>query len=159
LPKVSPNSSLKKGAAHALRQGVLDVAELLAHLVPDLRHRGRRRRLAQVDLDLRHAGLGVAADVVDLGHFLQLLLELVGHLLGHLLRRAARPGGLNHHGLDGELGVFLLPELAVGEDAAEAEHHQQEGDHLRVAQRPFGEVDPAHGCTPCAAAIFTLCPA
>ena len=77
--------------AHALRQRVLDVAELLAHLVPDLRHRGRRRVLAQVDLDLRDARLGVAARVVDLGHLLQLLLQLVGHLLGHLLRRAAGP--------------------------------------------------------------------
>ena len=130
--------------AHALRQRVLDVAELLAHLVPHLRHRGRRRVLAQVDLDLRDARLGVAAGVVDLGHFLQLLLQLVGHLLGHLLRRAAGPVRLHDHGLDGELGVFLLAELSVGEHPRDAEQQQQEDDHLRVLQRPLGEVDVAH---------------
>jgi hypothetical protein len=77
---------VEERALHALRQRVLDIAELLAHLVPGLRHGAGQRVLAQADRDLRDTGLGVAGRVVDLGHFLQLLLELVRHLFGHLLR-------------------------------------------------------------------------
>ena len=40
---MSPNSSLKNGPCNALRQGLLDVADLLAGLIPEVRHvRGAR---------------------------------------------------------------------------------------------------------------------
>jgi hypothetical protein len=48
---------------------------------------------------------------------LQLALDLVGDLVGHLLRGASRPVRLHNHGLDRELGVFLLTQAAICERA------------------------------------------
>ena len=42
---------VEAGADDALRQRVADVADLLAHLIPDVRHLRRGRRVLQVDED------------------------------------------------------------------------------------------------------------
>ena len=86
----------------------MDIAHLLAHLVPDVGHLGGSSGFAQVDPNLRDAGFDVAGGEIHLGHFLELFLQPVGHLFGHLLGRGPRPAHLHDHGLDGEIWVFFL---------------------------------------------------
>ena len=78
---------VEAGADDALRQRVADVADLLAHLVPDVRHLSRRRRVLQIDEDRGLARGRVALQVVEVRRLLQLALEAVGDLL----ERVARP--------------------------------------------------------------------
>jgi hypothetical protein len=54
VPKTSPNSSLKNGP-RPRRQLAADVADLLAHLVPDLRHLCAGADVLQLDDDQRLA--------------------------------------------------------------------------------------------------------
>jgi hypothetical protein len=75
---------VEERAVDARRQGALDVADLLAHLVPQIGHLGGRGVVAQGDVDHRLAGLGVAGDVVEVGQLLQLGLDLLGDPLLHL---------------------------------------------------------------------------
>jgi hypothetical protein len=65
------------------RQVAFDVADLLADLIPQLLHHGRRRPVDQVDLNEGDAGLGIAFDAVEIGKRLQLLLDHVGDLRLH----------------------------------------------------------------------------
>ena len=48
---------VEAGSDDSLRQGVADVAHLLAHLVPDVRHLGGGRRVLQVDEDVVWPGV------------------------------------------------------------------------------------------------------
>ena len=113
------------------RQVALDVADLLADLIPELLHLGGRRPVDQVDLDEGHARLRIAFDAVEIGKFLQLLLDLVGDLGLHLGRGRAGPGDVHHHGLDGEGRVFGTPEVEVGIGPRRAEHEDHEQDERR----------------------------
>jgi hypothetical protein len=126
---------------HAARQGAAHVVDLLAHRVPDLLHLLRGRRILHLEDDQRFARLGVAADLVGVGHLLQRLLELVGHLVGHLLRRGARPEHAHHHRTEGERRVFVLPQLEVGRHAQHQQHQQQIAGQRRVFERPAGDVE------------------
>jgi len=130
---------------HALRQGEPHIADLLAHGVPDARHLVRFGRILDLENDLRLARLRIAADLVGVLHFLQRALDLVGHLLGHLLRRGARPVGAHHHGTESEGRVFVLPELKVGQNTHQQQHHHQVAGQRRVVQRPLREVEPGCG--------------
>ncbi len=110
---------------HAGRQATAHVTGLLAHRVPDAGNVLRRRRLLELDEDGGFARLGVAADLVDVGHFLQRLLELVSDLLGHLHGGGTGPERPHHHGTEGEGRIFILAELEIGTDAGQQQHHQQ----------------------------------
>ena len=85
------------GADDAGGQVAADVADLLAHLVPELLHLGGRRRVGEKDLDEGNARLRIAFDAVEVRQLLQLLLDLVGDLRLHLgsrsrpARRHSRP--------------------------------------------------------------------
>jgi hypothetical protein len=94
----------------ALRQRAADVADVLAHLVPDVRHFRRRRGLLQVDEDRRLAGDRVAAHPVEVVGFLQLAFEPLGHLLHRLVDGGAWPGSSDHHRAERECRVFAAPE-------------------------------------------------
>ena len=95
--------AVEAGADDSLGQRVADVAHLLAHLLPDARHLCRRRRVLQVDEDRGLPRARVALQVVQARRFLQLALDAVGNLLERVADRGARPCGLHHHGLDGEV--------------------------------------------------------
>ena len=105
---------VEAGADDALRQVVADVADLLAHLIPDVRHLSRRRRIFQVDEDRGLAGGRVALQVVEVRRLLELALEAVGDLLERVADRGAGPPDLHHHGLDGEVRILAAPEPEVG---------------------------------------------
>ena len=92
------------------RQGVADVADALADVIPDVRHFPGGGAALQIDEDRRDAGAREAAQVVELRRFLQLALEPLGHLLERVLDGRARPGGLHHHRLDDEGGILVAAE-------------------------------------------------
>ena len=135
---------VEEGPDHALRQRHLDVADLLADLVPDVLDLVARRRLLQIDEDGRLAGLGVALEVVEVGGFLELLLEPVRQLREGVGHARARPGGLDDHGLDREVGVLFAAQPLVGAQSAdEADEHEEDGDGP-VVHGPFGKVEARH---------------
>ena len=91
----------------------------------------------------RLARLGVAADDVGVRHFLQRLLDLVGHLLGHLLRAGAGPEGLHDHRAEGERRVLVLAELEVRREAEHQQHDHQVARQRRMLERPARDVEDA----------------
>ncbi len=97
---------IEEGAAHAFGELGREVRHLLAHLIPGVRNGIGRSVVAQIDEDDRFPGSGVALDEIEMRRFLELLLDGVGEEVGGLLRRRARPGGRDHHGLDGEGRIF-----------------------------------------------------
>ena len=105
---------VEAGADDALRQVVPDVVDLLAHLIPDVRNLGRRRRILQVDEDRGLPGGRVAFQIVEVRRLLELALEAVGDLLERVADRGAGPADLHDHGLDGEVRILASPEPEVG---------------------------------------------
>ena len=142
---------------HAGGQRATHVTDLLAHRIPDGRHLAGPGGVIDLENDLRLAGLGIAADLVGIGHFLQRALELVGDLLGHLLRRGTRPVGAHHHGPKGEGRVFILPQLEVGGKAQQQQHQQQITGQRRMLERPARQVEAGRAGIACgggAAAVW-----
>ena len=140
---------VEERADHALRQRAPDVADLLAHLVPEVGHLGRRGVVPQRDVDHRLAGLGVAVDVVEVGQLLQLGLDLLGDLLLHLARGGARPCRRHHHLLDGEGRVLAAAEIEEGEDAGRDQRDHEEHGERAVLQRQRRQVGArGHGRLP-----------
>ena len=135
---------VEAGADDALRQVVPDVVDLLAHLIPDVRNLGRRRRILQADEDRGPPGGRVAFQIVEVRRLLELALEAVGDLLERVADRGAGPADLHDHGLDGEVRILASPEPEVGPHSSH-DDDEHEIDHERtVADRPFGEVEAHH---------------
>ena len=131
-------------ADDAFGQLELDVAELLARLVPRLAL--VRLRGAAVDRD-RHAAVALARiglDLLEVVELLELLLHAVEHLVLDLLRRRARPDDDHRHRRHGEVRVLELAELREAQHAADADREDQEQHDGAVVQRPFGEVERFH---------------
>src|SRR5271165_4898008 len=132
---------VEAGADDALRQVVADVVDLLAHLIPDVRHLSRARRIFKIHEDRSLARGRVALQVVEVRRLLELALEPVGDLLERVADRGAGPPDLHHHGLDGEVGILAAAEPEVGPDARH-DDDEHEIDHERtMPDRPFGEVE------------------
>src|SRR5690606_34986824 len=135
---------VEERADHALGQGRADVADLLAHLVPELRHVARVHRVARHEDHLRFARPRVRADELVLAGLHQLVLDALGDLARDLLGGGARPQGAHHHRLEGERRVFRAPQLQVRQRAADGDHDHRVQHQAAVAQRPLGQVE-AHG--------------
>ncbi len=114
---------IEEGPEHALRQRVAHVADVLAHLVPDVGNLVRRRRLLQVNEDRRLPGDGVAAQAIEVVGLLQGALEPLGHLLHGLVHRGTGPAGRDDHRARGDRRVLATPQLEEGHDAG---HHGQD---------------------------------
>ena len=132
------------GPVDARGKVLADVADLLAHLVPEVGHLGRAHAVLEVDEHDGFAGLGVAAHEVEVRHLLELLLDAVGDLVDGLGGGGARPQRLDHHGLDGEGRVFLAAQLVVGQTAGDRRRQHEVDDEALVAQRPVGQVEGGH---------------
>ena len=128
---------VEEGADHAGRERRLDVTDLLADLVPDVVELALGRRLLEVDENGRLAGFGVALEVIELGSFLELLLEPVGHLCEHIGRRGPGPDRLDHHGLHGEVRILLPAEPLISADATDDADEHEEYDDGPVVVRPI----------------------
>ena len=160
---------VEAGADDALRQRVGDVADFLAHLIPDVRHLRRARRILQVDEDRRLARARVALQIIEARRLLQLAFDAVGDLLERVGDGGARPGRLHHHRLHGKVRVLAPPEPEVGPDARDGDDEHEIGHERPVPQRPFGEVEAHHrsppsrrtfspGCSVCTPAVTTISP-
>ena len=135
---------VEEGANHPFRQGGLDVADLFADLIPEVRKVPLGRGFLEIHEDGRLAGLRVALEVIKIGRLFELLFEPVRDLLQGVERGRARPGDLDHHGLHGEIRVLLAAEPLIGADASYgAEQHQEDDDRL-VVDRPFGKIEARH---------------
>ncbi len=127
------------------------------------------RRVLQVDEDRGLARGRVALQVVEVRRLLQLALEPVRNLLERVADRGARPCGLDHHGLDGEVRILAPPEPEVGSDARDDDDEHEIGHQGTVPDCPFGEVEALHeaaprrrtfwpGCSVCTPAVTTSSP-
>ena len=102
----------------------------------------------QVDEDRGLARGRVALQIVEVRRLLELAFEAVGDLLERVADRGARPCGLHHHGLDGEVRVLAAPEPEVGPDARDHDDEHEIGHKGTVPDRPFGEVETFHQTAP-----------
>ena len=135
---------IEKRPLHALRQGVADISNFLAHGVPNIGYICWLRIVFDLKNDLRFARLGVATNLVGERHFLQGALELVGDLLRDLLRGSTGPVGANNHRAESKRRVFVLAELEIGGNAQHHQHDHQVAREGGMFQRPFGEVKTFH---------------
>ena len=78
-------------ANDALREGQFDVFDLLADLIPGVRHLLRPCRSLEIDEDRRLTRVGVALDVVEVRRLLQLALDALGDLQQRVVECRARP--------------------------------------------------------------------
>src|SRR5215475_5633882 len=72
---------VEAGSDHACRQGVPNIADALADMIPDVGNLSSPGVALQVDKDCRDAGAREAAQEVEFRCFLQLAFEPLGHLL------------------------------------------------------------------------------
>eukprot|EP01022_Parablepharisma_sp_SALTPOND_P021778 TRINITY_DN435_c2_g5_i1.p1 TRINITY_DN435_c2_g5~~TRINITY_DN435_c2_g5_i1.p1 ORF type:complete len:1432 (+),score=573.01 TRINITY_DN435_c2_g5_i1:2996-7291(+) len=126
-----------------LRQVAGHIADLLAHLVPGLRHLRGRGRVLDREEQLRLSRTRIAAQEVHVRRLLQLAGDAVGDLLLHLARGGTRPVGLDHHDLEGERRILGLRQARIGTDAQQRHQRQDEGHQGLVLQRPGGEIETA----------------
>ena len=75
---------------HALRQGLLDVADLLSHLIPEIGHVRCTGRVLQIHEHHGLAGLGIALEVIEVRQLFELLLDAIGDLAHGV--QGGRPG-------------------------------------------------------------------
>src|SRR6202140_4617057 len=91
---------VKAGTDDAARQCATDIADALAHVIPDFGHLAPLGPLFEVDEDDYESCNGVAANIVQVGRFLNLALESLSDLLNVIFQCRSGPGGLNDHRLD-----------------------------------------------------------
>ena len=139
---------VEAGADDPGRQRGADVADLLAHVVPAVRHLASRRVAAQVDEDRGDAGTGVAGEEVEAWHLLDLALDALGHLQHGVLERGAGPGGLHHHGAEGEGRVLVAAEAEEGEAAGDHGGDHEIDDERAAPDGPLREIGADHRGSP-----------
>ena len=144
---------------HARRQRRADIADVLAHLVPDVRHFGRVRRTFQVDEDRGAAGNGVAAKEIEPLGLLQFALEPLGHLLERVVHARAGPPGLDDHGAEGEGRTLGAAKAEKGADAGERHRDHDGDDEGAMLQRPIGEIECVHEVAPRSRTFWPGCSA
>src|SRR5262245_10833071 len=129
----------------ARRQGVAQVADLLANLVPEVRHLRGWGVAAQADEDRGLAGGREAAQEVEVRNLLEPALEPLGDLQQRVVERRAWPACHHDHGPEGELRILVASERDVRADARSDGRDHHEDDDRSLAERPGGEIESAHG--------------
>ena len=148
MPYVSPKSSLKPGPTTPCGSVPRGFADVLAHLVPDVRHLLRRRRVLELDEHGGAARRRVAPHLVEMARLLQLAFDPLGDLEQRLLDRRAGPAREDDHGPDREGGV-LGPAEAEKRDRPRHDCREHEVDDQRLAlDRPLRQVRADHFAAP-----------
>ena len=150
---------VEAGSDHAGRQRAADIADVLAHLVPDVRHLRGAGRAFQIDEDRREARGGVAAQEVEAPGLLQLALDPFGDLLQRVVHGRAGPGGLDDHGAEGEGRILRPAKVEKRGDAGERRRDHQEDDERAMLERPIGEIESAHEVAPSSRTFWPGCSA
>src|SRR3984893_15520354 len=140
----------------SLREIALDVRNHVADARPGRRDVASLRRVAQIDEDGCLARDGDALGIVERLQLFEFLLDPVGDLARHFLRRSARPLRPDHHGLDGEIRIFLPPQLQVCEETRRHEGDHEIPDERTMAERPVGKRKGFHSVASCS--MRTCCP-
>ena len=104
---------VKAGTHDAVRQCAPDIADALAHVIPDVGHLTPPGRLFEVDEDGRESGTGVAANIIQVGRLLKLALESLSDLLNGIFQGRSGPGGLNDRRLDDESRILVAAQTIV----------------------------------------------
>ena len=139
---------VEAGADDAARQRAPDVADLLADVVPAVRHLARRRIAAQIDEDRRDPGAGVAGQEVEAGDLLEPALEALGDLGDRVVEGGAGPRRLHDHGPEGEGGILVATEADEGERAGDHGRDHEVDDQRPALDRPFREIGADHDVAP-----------
>ncbi len=105
------------GVNGAHRQLYLGVRNLLAHIIPILIQLTGRNRFFQLNLDLRIALLGNTLRVVNIGDFLQRLLNHIRDIKLHAVGIRFRIERDHQGFLDFELRILQLAQLNIGKNA------------------------------------------
>jgi hypothetical protein len=121
----------------AVGQLELQVAELLARLVPGLALVGVRGAALDREQHAAVALAGVRLDLVEVVELLELLLHPVEQLVLHLLRGGAWPDDHHGHRRHGEVRVFELAELLEAQHAADHDREDQEQHGGAVVRAPI----------------------
>ncbi len=131
-------------ADDAFGQLELDVAELLARLIPGLALVFLRGAAANGQGHAAEALPRERHDLLVVVDLLELLLHAVQHFVLDLLRRGARPDHDRRHRRHGEVRVLELPEPREADDAGHRDHEDQEQDDGAVLERPLREIEGFH---------------
>ncbi len=115
-----------------------NIVDLLAHLVPDLRDGLGAGGVLEKHEYRGFARPRVAFHVVEGVEFFEFFLDAVGDLLEGFFLGRTGPAGLDHHGLDGERGVFLTAKVHVGEHAHQQRDEHQVPDEGLMLEGPVG---------------------
>jgi hypothetical protein len=99
---------------HTGWQGVANVADAFANVVPNVGNLCGGGLPLQVDEDGGLAGARVAAQKIEARRFLKGALKPVGELLEGVVQGGARPSGLYDHRLDDEGRVLVSPQAEEG---------------------------------------------
>ena len=134
---------VEERADNALRKVLPDIADLLAYLVPDVRHISAQHRAFEGDEDRRRASNRIALDVVETGSLLEFLLHPIRDLLERVRDIGAGPQDLHHHGLAGKVRVFVAAQSQIGQSARRNDDDDQKPNERAMCQRPFRNVEAA----------------
>ena len=137
---------VEERADHAAGQGLAHVADILAHLVPDIGNRFRWRGLLQVDEDCGLARRGVAAHPVEMVGFLQRALQTFGDLQHGLLDCRAGPCSSHHHAAKGKGRVFTAAQVRKRARTRDHRDDHQENYQGAFGERPLRQVWTDHDC-------------
>ncbi|CCJ85390.1 hypothetical protein BN133_1767 [Cronobacter dublinensis 582] len=129
------------GPLRALRQRRGDILHFGAQFVPDGGHLLRRRVVAQVDVNHRTPGAGLALDVVQPRQLLEFFLQHIRYQMGGIRHRRARPQGRYHRRFDGERRIFIARQLFIAQHAGRHNQQHKKAHQLLMRQRPGGEVE------------------
>ena len=99
---------VEKRPLHVRRQGMANVADFFAHLIPQVRDVRRVHGVAGHKGHLRLARPGKRNNALVFAGLHQLLFDALGDLTRHFFGGRTRPQGTNDHGLEGERRVFAL---------------------------------------------------
>ena len=132
---------VEAGSDDAGRQCAADVADVLAHLIPDVRHFGGFGRALEVDEDRRASRDRVAAQKVETRRLLQFALKPFGNLLQSVVHARARPSSLDDHGAEGERRILGPAKAEKGCDAGERHRSHDEDYERAMLQRPIGKIE------------------
>src|SRR6516162_4684685 len=110
-----PEFVVKERPDNAGRQCMTDIADALAHVIPNVRHLLCPCRLFQIDEDGRVSRTGVAADKIQAGRLLKRALESLCDLLKGILNGGAWPGCRDNHCFNDKGWILVTAETGVGD--------------------------------------------
>ena len=129
---------VEAGADDAGRQGTADVADVLADMIPDVRHFLGRGAAFQVHEYGGDAGAREAAQKVEVRRLFEGAFDAIGHLIERVIEGRARPRRLNDHGSESERRVFVAAEPHIRHHAHDDRDQHQINHEGAVIERPFG---------------------